>query len=63
MENQLQLENNKTCRGYAFKKAILSLANLAEGIGDSQVRNRTIGGSAKILADYPSVCIVLNVYP
>ena len=46
------------------KKAIPSLANLAEGIGDPQVRNRgTIGGSVANndpSADYPSACIALN---
>ena len=46
------------------KKAIPSLANLAEGIGDPQVRNRgTIGGSIANndpSADYPSACIALN---
>ena len=47
-----------------IKKAIPSLANLAEGIGDPQVRNRgTIGGSIANndpAADYPSACIALN---
>ena len=47
-----------------IKKAIPSLANLAEGIGDPQVRNRgTIGGSIANndpSADYPSACIALN---
>jgi carbon-monoxide dehydrogenase medium subunit len=46
------------------KKAIPSLAALAEGIGDPQVRNRgTIGGSIANndpTADYPSACIALN---
>ena len=46
------------------KKAIPSLAALAEGIGDPQVRNRgTIGGSIANndpAADYPSACIALN---
>jgi carbon-monoxide dehydrogenase medium subunit len=46
------------------KKAIPSLAALAEGIGDPQVRNRgTIGGSVANndpAADYPSACIALN---
>ena len=46
------------------KKAIPSLAALAEGIGDPQVRNRgTIGGSianSDPAADYPSACIALN---
>ena len=47
-----------------LKKAIPSLAALAEGIGDPQVRNRgTIGGSIANndpSADYPSACIALN---
>ena len=46
------------------KKAIPSLAALAEEIGDPQVRNRgTIGGSIANndpSADYPSACIALN---
>ena len=46
------------------KKAIPSLAALADGIGDPQVRNRgTIGGSIANndpAADYPSACIALN---
>ena len=46
------------------KKAIPSLAALAEGIGDPQVRNRgTIGGSIANndpAADYPSACLALN---
>ena len=46
------------------KKSIPSLAALAEGIGDPQVRNRgTIGGSMANndpAADYPSACIALN---
>ena len=46
------------------RKAIPSLANLAEGIGDPQVRNRgTIGGSIANndpAADYPSACLALN---
>ena len=46
------------------KKAIPSLAALAEGIGDPQVRNRgTIGGSIANndpSADYPSACIALE---
>ena len=46
------------------KKIIPSLSNLAEGIGDPQVRNRgTIGGSIANndpAADYPSACIALN---
>jgi len=46
------------------KKAIPSLADLAEGIGDPAVRNRgTIGGSIANndpAADYPSACIALN---
>jgi len=47
-----------------IKKAIPSLAALAEGIGDPQVRNRgTIGGSIANndpAADYPSACIALE---
>ena len=47
-----------------IKRAIPSLAALAEGIGDPQVRNRgTIGGSIANndpAADYPSACIALN---
>ena len=47
-----------------IKKAIPSLAALAEGIGDPQVRNRgTIGGSLANndpAADYPSACVALN---
>ena len=47
-----------------IKKAIPSLANLAEGIGDPAVRNRgTIGGSIANndpAADYPSACIALE---
>ena len=47
-----------------IKKAIPSLAALAEGIGDPQVRNRgTIGGSIANndpAADYPSACVALN---
>jgi len=46
------------------KKAIPSLAALAEGIGDPQVRNRgTIGGSIANndpAGDYPSACSALN---
>jgi len=46
------------------KKSIPSLADLAEGIGDPQVRNRgTIGGSIANndpAADYPSACLSLN---
>ena len=46
------------------KKSIPSLSNLAEGIGDPQVRNRgTIGGSIANndpAADYPSACMALN---
>ena len=45
-------------------KSIPSLSELAEGIGDPQVRNRgTIGGSIANndpSADYPSACIALN---
>jgi len=46
------------------KKTISSLAELAEGIGDPQVRNRgTIGGSIANndpAADYPSACLALK---
>ena len=46
------------------KKSIPSLALLAEGIGDPQVRNRgTIGGSIANndpAADYPSACLALK---
>ena len=45
-------------------KCISSLAVLADGIGDPQVRNRgTIGGSIANndpAADYPSACLALN---
>lgn len=47
-----------------IKKTIPSLALLAEGIGDPQVRNRgTIGGSIANndpAADYPSACLALK---
>ena len=46
------------------EKSIPSLAVLADGIGDPQVRNRgTIGGSIANndpAADYPSACLALN---
>ena len=46
------------------KRAISSLADLADGIGDPQVRNRgTIGGSIANndpAAYYPSACLALN---
>ena len=46
------------------EKSISSLATLADGIGDPQVRNRgTIGGSIANndpAADYPSACLALN---
>ena len=46
------------------KRAISSLAHLADGIGEPQVRNRgTIGGSIANndpAADYPSACLALN---
>jgi len=46
------------------RKSIPSLAVLADGIGDPQVRNRgTIGGSIANndpAADYPSACLALN---
>ncbi len=48
----------------AVKNAIPALAQLAEGIGDPQVRNRgTIGGSIANndpAADYPAACIALG---
>jgi len=46
------------------KRAISSLAHLADGIGDPQVRNRgTIGvaiANNDPAADYPSACLALN---
>ena len=46
------------------EKSISSIAQLADGIGDPQVRNRgTIGGSVANndpAADYPSACLALN---
>ena len=46
------------------KKSISSLTDLADGIGDPQVRNRgTIGGSIANndpAADYPAACLGLN---
>jgi carbon-monoxide dehydrogenase medium subunit len=46
------------------RKAIPALADLAEGIGDPQVRNRgTIGGSIvnnDPAADYPGACVALG---
>jgi len=46
------------------QKTISSLCDLADGIGDPQVRNRgTIGGSIANndpAADYPSACLALN---
>ena len=54
----------EVARSKEVKKAIPSLAALAEGIGDPQVRNRgTIGGSIANndpAADYPSACVALN---
>ena len=54
----------EVARSKDVKKTISSLANLAEGIGDPQVRNRgTIGGSIANndpAADYPSACLALN---
>ena len=54
----------EVARSKEVKKAIPSLAALAEGIGDPQVRNRgTIGGSIANndpAADYPSACLALN---
>ena len=57
-------KHSEVARSKDVKKAIPSLAALAEGIGDPQVRNRgTIGGSIANndpAADYPSACIALN---
>jgi len=54
----------EVARSKEVKKAIPSLAALAEGIGDPQVRNKgTIGGSIANndpAADYPSACLALN---
>ena len=48
----------------SVQKSIPSLSQLAEGIGDPQVRNRgTIGGSIANndpSADYPAACLALN---
>ena len=58
-ELEVEVVNSKD-----VKKAIPSLAALAEGIGDPQVRNRgTIGGSIANndpSADYPAACLALN---
>ena len=47
-----------------LKNLFLRLLNLAEGIGDPQVRNRgTIGGSIANndpAADYPAACLVVK---
>ena len=57
-------KHTEVAKSKDIKKSIPSLANLAEGIGDPQVRNRgTIGGSIANndpAADYPSACIALN---
>ena len=57
-------KHSEVAKSKDVKKAIPSLAALAEGIGDPQVRNRgTIGGSIANndpAADYPSACIALN---
>ena len=57
-------KHSEVANSKEVKKAIPSLAALAEGIGDPQVRNRgTIGGSIANndpAADYPSACIALN---
>ncbi len=57
-------KHSEVAKSKEVKKAIPSLAALAEGIGDPQVRNRgTIGGSIANndpAADYPSACIALN---
>ena len=59
------IDNNACTRtSKEVGKSIPSLAVLAEGIGDPQVRNRgTIGGSIANndpAADYPSACLALN---
>ncbi len=57
-------KHSEVAHSKEVKKTIPSLAALAEGIGDPQVRNRgTIGGSIANndpSADYPSACIALN---
>jgi len=57
-------KHSEVANSKEVKKAISSLADLAEGIGDPAVRNRgTIGGSIANndpAADYPSACIALN---
>ena len=57
-------KHSEVANSKEVKKAIPSLADLAEGIGDPAVRNRgTIGGSIANndpAADYPSACIALN---
>ena len=51
-------------RSADVRKAIPALADLADGIGDAQVRNRgTIGGSVANndpAADYPAACLALG---
>ena len=57
-------KHSEVANSKEVRKAIPSLADLAEGIGDPAVRNRgTIGGSIANndpAADYPSACIALN---
>lgn len=57
-------KHSEVANSKEVKKAIPSLAALAEGIGDPAVRNRgTIGGSIANndpSADYPSACMALN---
>ena len=57
-------KHSEVASSQEVKKTISSLSDLAEGIGDPQVRNRgTIGGSIANndpAADYPSACLALN---
>jgi aerobic carbon-monoxide dehydrogenase medium subunit len=57
-------KHSEVANSKEIKKKIPSLAFLAEGIGDPQVRNRgTIGGSIANndpAADYPSACLALK---
>ena len=61
---ELQLHMLEVAASKEVGKSIASLAILADGIGDPQVRNRgTIGGSIANndpAADYPSACLALN---
>jgi len=56
--------HNEVSFSKEVKKTIPSIADLAEGIGDPQVRNRgTIGGSIANndpAADYPAACLALK---